>query len=406
MTISRRAFLGASAVAVGAGLPAVFQRAAWAAPKSNEPGGEQTVLVVVQLTGGNDGLNTVIPFRHPAYQAARPTLKQPADQVKKIDDDLALHPAMQGFSDLLEAGKLAIVQGVGYPNPNRSHFESMDIWHKATVSRAEQFGWLGRSLPALKTGKGLYLGGGEAPLALFSTLGHAPTISSLKDYQLKTGPGDIGKGRRSTIENLASAPASDDALLNLVKSSTQQTYASSKELERVSDSYEPASAYPETALGRNLKLIAQLVDAGIHERLYYTSLEGFDTHSGQQENHAQLLKDLSEAIAAFQKDITQKGHGQRVLLMTFSEFGRRVKENGSQGTDHGVASQMFLIGEQVKPGLIGEHPSLTDLTDGDLKHHTDFRQVYATVLDQWLKVPSQTVLEKSYGHVDALKANA
>ncbi len=403
MTISRRAFLGASAVAVGAGLPAVFQRAAWAAPKSDQPGGDQTVLVVVQLTGGNDGLNTVIPFRNPVYQAARPKLKQAASGVKKINDDLGFHSAMQGFADLLEAGQLAIVQGVGYPNPNRSHFESMDIWHKATFARAEQFGWLGRSLSHLKTGKGLYLGSGEGPLAMFSSLGHAPTVGSLKDYQLKTGPGDIGKGRRSTIENLATAPAGDDALLNLVKSSTQQTYASSKELERVADSYEPAGPYPETPLGRNLKLIAQLVDAGISERLYYTTLDGFDTHAGQDEIHARLLTELSEAVAAFQKDITQKGHGQRVLVMTFSEFGRRVKENGSEGTDHGVASQMFLIGEQVQPGLIGEHPNLDDLTDGDLKHHTDFRQIYATVLDQWLKIPSQTVLGKAYNPIEALR---
>ena len=403
MTISRRAFLGASAVAVGSGLPLVFQRAAWAAPKSDEPGGDQTVLVVVQLTGGNDGLNTVIPFRDPLYRAARPTLRQSASDVKKINDELGFHPAMQGFADLLEAGQLAIVQGVGYPNPNRSHFESMDIWHKATPARTEQFGWLGRSLPELKTGRGLYLGHGEAPLAMFSTLGHAPTVGTLKDYQLKTGPGELGKGRRATIETLASLPAGDDPLLNLVKSSTQQTYASSKELERVSDAYESATPYPETALGKNLKLIAQLLDAGIPERLYYTTHDGFDTHAGQQESHARLLKELSEAVAAFQKDITQKGHGKRVLLMTFSEFGRRVKENGSAGTDHGVASQMFLVGELVKPGLLGEHPSLHDLTDGDLKHHTDFRQVYATLLDQWLKVSSQTVLGSTYSPIDGLK---
>ena len=403
MTISRRRFLEASAVAFGAGLPAVFQRAALAAPKADEPGGEQTVLVVVQLTGGNDGLNTIIPFRDPRYRSARPTLKQPADQVKKINEDLALHPAMPGFAELLEEGQLAIVQGVGYPNPNRSHFESMDIWHKATASRSEQFGWLGRSLPHLKTGRGLYLGGGESPLAMFSSLGHVPTVDSLKDYQLKTGPGSLGKKRQHIIEGLASQPAGEDDLLGLIQSTAQQTYASAKELERVADSYEPAGPYPETRLGRSLKLIAQLIDAGISERLYYTTHEGFDTHAGQQDIHARLLTELSEAVAAFQKDTSGKGHGKRVLVMTFSEFGRRVKENGSKGTDHGVASQMFLIGEQVQAGLIGEHPSLEDLTDGDLKHHTDFRQVYATLLDEWLNVPSETVLAQAYPHVEALK---
>lgn len=403
MTISRRTFLEASTVAVGAGLPGVFQQVAQAAPKSDQPGGDQTVLVVVELTGGNDGLNTVIPFRDPSYRAARPTLRQPADQVKKIDSDLGFHPAMQGFADLLEAGHLAIVQGVGYANPNRSHFESMDIWHKATRSRAEQFGWLGRSLPQLKTGKGLYLGTGEAPLALFSPAGNAPAVGSLKDYQLKTGPGSIGQHRRETIENLNQKSVSGDELLDFVRTSTTQTYASSKELERVAESYQPARSYPENPLGQRLNLIAQLIDAGIPERIYYTAHGGFDTHAGQQPNHARLLGELADGLNAFQQDLSQKGHGKRVLVMTFSEFGRRVKENGSAGTDHGVASQMFLIGEPVRAGVIGEHPSLEDLTDGDLKHHTDFRQVYATVLDEWLKVPSQEILGRIYQPIKTLK---
>lgn len=401
MTISRRTFLEASTVGVGAGLPGVFQRVAQSAPKSDQKGGDQTVLVVVELTGGNDGLNTIIPFRDPIYRTARPSLRQRADQIKKIDDDLGFHPAMQGFSDLLEAGQLAIVQGVGYANPNRSHFESMDIWHKATRSRSEQFGWLGRSLPRLKIGKGLYLGTGEGPLALFSPAGHAPAVASLKAYQLKTGPGAVGKQRRDTIETL-NEQATEDDLLNFVRSSTTQTYASSKELERVADSYQPAKSYPANRLGQNLKLIAQLIDAGIPERIYYTTHGSFDTHAGQQPNHARLLGELAEGLNAFQKDLSQKGHGKRVVVMTFSEFGRRVKENGSAGTDHGVASQMFLIGENIKAGLIGKHPRLDDLTDGDLKHHTDFRQVYATMLDEWLDVPSKEILGRSYSLIKCL----
>ena len=405
MTISRRAFLGASSLAVGAGLPLVFQRTAMAAPKSDRPGGDQTVLVVLQLTGGNDGLNTVIPFRDPAYRAARPTLKQSASQVKKIDADLGFHSAMPGFADLLEAGGLAVVQGVGYANPNRSHFESMDIWHKATRSRTEKFGWLGRSLPHLKTGKGLFLGAGEGPLALFSSLGHAPAVGSLKDYQLKTGPGSLGKRRQKTIETLAENSSGENELLELVLASTRQTYASAKELDRVAKAEAGSAGYPDTRLSRNLRLIAKMIDAGIPERVYYTTLDGFDTHAGQAESHARLLEEFSEGVAAFQKDIAEKGHAKRVLVMTFSEFGRRVKENGSEGTDHGVASQMFLIGEKVNAGLCGEHPSLEDLTSGDLKHHTDFRQVYAAVLDQWLGVPSETVLGKRYEHISAIETS-
>lgn len=406
MAISRRMFLEASTVAVGAGLPSVFQRVAQAAPKADQAGAEQTVLVVVQLTGGNDGLNTVIPFRDPMYRSARPTLRQPANQIKKINQELGFHPAMQGFADLLEAGQLAVVQGVGYANPNRSHFESMDIWHKATHSRAEQFGWLGRSLPYLKTGKGLYLGTGEAPLALFSPVGNAPAVASLKDYQLKTGPGLLGKQRRDTIENLNQQTAAENELLDFVRTSTTQTYTSSKELERVAESYQPARSYPANPLGQRLKLIAQLIDAGIPERIYYTAHGGFDTHAAQQPNHARLLGELADGLNAFQKDLSQKGHGKRILIMTFSEFGRRVKENGSAGTDHGVASQMFLVGEKVKAGLIGEHPSLEDLTDGDLKHHTDFRQVYASVLNEWLRVPSREILGRDYSPLACLQRKA
>jgi len=401
MTISRRSFLGASTLAFGAGLPTVFQRTVLATPKTDQAGGEDTVLVVIELTGGNDGLNTVIPFHDPAYRSARPTLKQSASEVKKIDNDLGFHPSLGGFADLLESGNLAIVQGVGYANPNRSHFESMDIWHTASRSKKEKFGWLGRSLPHLKTSKGMFLGAGEGPLALFSSSGHAPVVSSLKDYQLKTGPGSLGQKRQTTIETLTATGAADNELLNLVKASAEKTYASAKELDRVKSEAKSA-AYPESRLAGHMKLIAQMIDAGLPERIYYTSLGGFDTHAGQKEIHARLLTELSEAVAAFQKDISQKGQAKRVLLVTFSEFGRRVRENGSEGTDHGVASQMFLIGEKVQAGVIGDHPSLDDLTDGDLKHHTDFRRVYATVLDRWLKVPSEAILGKKYPLIDAL----
>ena len=399
MEITRRSFLTrTSAVTWGMGLPVVFQRAASAAPKSDRPGGDQTVLVVVQLSGGNDGLNTVIPYRDPAYRQARPKLRQDAAKVKTINADLALHPAMQGFADLLEKSRLAIVQGVGYPNPNRSHFSSMDIWHKATRSTSQRYGWLGRTLPRLGNGSAaMYIGEGESPLALFGTTGYAPSLTSLADYQMKIGGGRDSEAKRRLITDFAAGkPSHDSRILNLVRETARATYASSEQLRKVARSYKTPVAYPSTGLAARLRLVAQLIDAGVPERIYYTALGGFDTHAAQSGTHSNLLKELSDAVAAFQKDITHHGHHKRVLVMTFSEFGRRVRENGSGGTDHGTASQMFLIGEKVRSGLIGKHPRMTDLDQGDLKFHTDFRSVYATILKQWLKIDPLPILGKPY----------
>ncbi|MFQ5733444.1 MAG: DUF1501 domain-containing protein [Planctomycetaceae bacterium] len=404
MTFSRRDFLACgSGIAVGAALPHVFQQAALAAPKADRPGGSETVLVVIQLTGGNDGLNTVIPYRDPAYRAARPKLKQSSATVRKINRDLGLHSAMQGFATLLEDNRLAIVQGVGYPNSNRSHFESMDIWHKATRSKSQRFGWLGRALPRLGgPAAAMHVGDGEGPLALFSATGHAPQMKSLKDYQLRVGTGRFAEGKRRLIERLAEdgkpGGASRNGLLELVKKSAQQTYQSSRRMQKVAKDRKgkDAAGYPATGLGNRLKLIGKLIGAGVPERIFYTSLDGFDTHAAQAATHPKLLKELSDAVAAFHKDVKAAGQHKRVLVMTFSEFGRRVRENGSEGTDHGAGSQMFFIGETVKPGPLGKHPSLTDLSRGDLKFHTDFRSVYATVLQRWLKVEPGPVLGKKY----------
>ena len=394
MALTRRTFLaGTSTVALGLGLPGVFRRMAQAAPNSDQPGGAQTVLVVVELTGGNDGLNTVIPFKDPAYHSARPKLAQPREQVKTINDDLAFHPSMGGFAELLEGNHLSIVQGVGYPHPNRSHFESMDIWHKATPAKEQLYGWLGRTSPHFGQGGAMHVGGGEPPLALFGATGHAPSLRSLDEYQLKVGQ---DQRKRELIENFAAGPQADDELLGFVRQSAKTTYDSSARLRKVAEGYQTPVTYPETGLANRLKLVARLIDAGVPERVYYTSIDGFDTHAAQQEQHARLLDEVSGAIAAFWKDVVHHGHQSRVVLMTFSEFGRRVRENGSDGTDHGVASQMFLVGEHLQPGLIGEHPSLTDLDDGDLKFHTDFRSVYATVLRQWLGVDPMQVLDREY----------
>ncbi|GAB4147514.1 MAG: DUF1501 domain-containing protein [Planctomycetaceae bacterium] len=402
MHVSRRNFLTAtSGVAMGLGLPGVFQQASLSAPKLGKPGSKETVLVVVQLTGGNDGLNTVIPFRDPEYARQRPGLRQPREKIHRLNGELALHPEMSGFAKLWEDSKLAIVQGVGYPNANRSHFASMDIWHKATRSKDQRYGWLGRTLPNMKgTGKAMYVGGGESPLALFSATGHAPALKSLKDYQLQLGQGKSAVEKRRIIESFArqtgQSKPTGNGLLSRIRKSAQQTYESSRRIQKIAESKTKESDYPKTGLGTRLQFIARLINAEVPERIFYTSLDGFDTHAAQQAVHGKLLKELSGAIAAFQKDLSRYGQSRRVLVFTFSEFGRRVRENGSNGTDHGAASQVFVIGDAVKPGVIGKHPSLTDLVNGDLKHHTDFRSVYATLLESWLGVRSQPILGKKY----------
>ena len=404
MSLSRREFLSTgSGIAVGAALPGVFRETAFAAPKSDRPGGRETVLVVIQLTGGNDGLNTVIPFGDPVYRSARPKLRQSAGSVLKINDALGFHPVMKGFSELLEDSRLAILQGIGYPNNNRSHFESMDFWHLAGKPKTDRYGWLGRALPKLGgPGAAIHIGKGDGPLALFSPTGHAPSLKSLKDYQLHLGSGPAAESKRRLIEDLAAdrppKSGAKNSLLDLVKKSAQLTYKSSRRMQKVAKEFKDkgVKGYPQTGLANRLKLVARLIDAGVPERVYYTRLEGFDTHAAQGKTHPNLLRELSAAVAAFSKDIKQHGHQKRVLVMTFSEFGRRVRENGSDGTDHGAASQMFLIGDSVKAGPFGKHPSLTDLVNGDLRFHTDFRSVYATVLKRWLQIDPEPILGRKF----------
>lgn len=386
---NRREFIQASSgLAMGAALPMAFRRAAMATEQSKR----ETVLVVIELTGGNDGLNTVVPFRDPIYKLARPNLKLSPGRVLKIDEALGFHSSLAGFSELLEDSQLAIVQGVGYPNPNRSHFESMDIWHKATREKSERFGWLGRttSLADAKLSS-MSVGAGESPLALFSPAGPATSVRSLDSYRLKTG-----EDRRKMMEKFANRkPATSDGLLSLIQNSTASAYQTARRLEDVAKGAKPTD-YPQTNLGKRLQLVGQLIAAELPERIYYVSHGGFDTHASQLDIHGRLLKELGDAVRAFQTDLKEQGQADRVVTMTFSEFGRRVKENGSGGTDHGVASQMFFVGPKVKSGVIGEHPRLDDLTDGDLKHHTDFRSVYSTVLDRWLGVDAEAVLGRAY----------
>ncbi|MBD3675442.1 MAG: DUF1501 domain-containing protein [Planctomycetaceae bacterium] len=394
MQFTRRDFLGLTVTGsaiygLGSTAPRFLAHAA-------ERAGEQDrVLVVIQLSGGNDGLNTVIPFRHDVYRKSRPQLALAADRVLKIDDELGFHPELTGLARLLEAGELAIVQGVGYPNPNRSHFESMDIWHTCQRKTDQRLdGWLGRAIDRLQhepssDAIALHLGEKKQPFALTSQHWRVPSVRSLEQFRLQGNQ----ETQAQTIKQLVESKRSNSSdLLDFVQSSTATAVDVSQRFDQIGKSYQPKAEYPESALGQKLKTVAQLIDAGLSTRIYYVEVDGFDTHAQQAPAHESLLREVGNALAAFTTDMGGQGQGDRVLSVCFSEFGRRVQENASSGTDHGTAGPMILAGAKVKAGLIGEHPSLTDLEQGDLKFHTDFRQVYAGILEQWLECESPSIL--------------
>jgi uncharacterized protein (DUF1501 family) len=411
---NRREFLtqtlkGSSLVALSSMVPQFVTRTSQAAAP-----GKDTILVVLEMTGGNDGLNTVIPYADDLYHKARPTLRQTKDVVIRLDDHVGLHSGMQGFRPMWEKGQLAVVQGVGYPNPERSHFEAMDIWQSADV-HALRTGWLGRAAAETDNRAGgvpiLHLGPNRQPLALAGAPGGgAVTVNDQSSFRLELSGGKAAQkeARRKLMEELA-APAAvktgDDDLASFVQRRQVQTLTA---VETLRSLLEGPNALPRQGGGlrQNLQLVAGLIAKGFGTRIFYVSLEGFDTHAGQGPAHSTLLADLANSISGFFQTLKTTGHDNRVRLMTFSEFGRRVQENDSRGTDHGAASCLFVAGPSVKGGVVGKHPSLADLDAGDLKFHTDFRRVYATQLDGWLGCDSKAVLGANWDHVNELETTA
>ncbi|HMP01221.1 MAG TPA: DUF1501 domain-containing protein [Gemmatales bacterium] len=409
----RRSFLkstlaGTGLVAAGLAAPRFLTRTAAAAPRLGARGAKDTLLVVVQLTGGNDGLGTVIPFKDPLYIRYRPTLKQPVDRILKLSDEIGLHPALTGLAALHDKQQLCVVQGVGYPNPSQSHFRSMDIWQAGSTADHLAEGWLGKAMNRLRSGPGgfhLAMANESAPLAFAGAPAKVPSLTSLADFQLRTlaGSGADRQAQRQIIEN-AAQPGAPSPLLDFVKQTAVNTYASARRLQEIAGNYEPKATYPASGLAERLKLAAQLIAAELDARIFYVSIDGFDTHANQAASHANLLSEVGDAVRAFYEDMAAQGHGERVLVMTFSEFGRRARENGSKGTDHGSAAPMFLVGSKVKAGLVGAHPSLEKLEDGNLAHHTDFRQVYAAILEHWLGVRPTDVLDGRFTPAEVLQA--
>jgi uncharacterized protein (DUF1501 family) len=381
--LSRRDFLKhSSLLALVPTVPGFLANTARAPPRR-----DARVLVVVELNGGNDGINTVVPFADEGYAKHRKTLRLRKERLVKLNDTVGLHPSLGNFGKLLEAGQLAIAQGVGYPNPSRSHFQSMATWHTARLDPEEHKGpgWLGRGLDgAGKGASALLVGSGPPPVAVRGRRSSASALERVEDFSLAAGA-DPRKA-------LVSEESADD-LAAFVQRSMLDAYATADRLERVTGSREDAR-YPQSGLAARLQLIARLLKAGLDTRVYYTLQSGYDTHAAQLFAHSGLLFELAGALKAFLDDLAAAKLADRVAVLCFSEFGRTVRENGSAGTDHGTAGPVFLAGPGVRGGLVGKAPSLTDLDPrhGDLRAGIDFRQVYAAVLEDWLGLAARDSL--------------
>ena len=375
---------------------------------SSQPGiPEDHTLVVIQLAGGNDGLNTVIPYGDRAYYNSRPQLAIKQSDVLEIPgaDGYGLHPNLTGLLELMNDGQAAIVQGVGYPNPNRSHFTSTDIWHTGNHN-GQGYGWLGKYFDNTCAGKpnpkGSIAIGNKAPLALHGKTQKAVNFETEKLFRWAGGTVDSSLEKTyDEINRKESAAKEEDSQLDFLVRTSLDAQVSSDRI-RSAVSKQPLINYPDGELSKQLQLIGSMIRADLPTRVYYASLGGFDTHANQLNGHANLMRQVGGALNAFQNDLKKQGNTGKVITMVFSEFGRRVAQNGSAGTDHGTAAPMFLIGDYVQNGLLGEHPSLTNLDQGDLKFNTDFREVYAAILENWMGADSKAILGKKYAKADVL----
>lgn len=388
-------------------------------------GRDSTILVVLQMAGGNDGLNTVVPYNNDFYQKARRSIALSAKQVLKINDEVGLHPSLEGFKNLYDAGSLSIVQGIGYPNPNRSHFRSTEIWQTASDSeRFEKYGWLGRYFDNACSGADPTVGvniGRQMPQAFAAKKPIGISLDNPQNYRFVSGEkarsGDMALAEKSyrelntaemdtvsdsnsggTIGAVAGHTAHAGSPLDFIERTAMDAQLSSDKILAISKKIENKATYPGSQLGTSLKLVSRLIGGGLPTRVFYVSQGGYDTHTNQTGAHERLLRDLGDSVKAFTDDLKAQGNFQRVVVMTFSEFGRRVSENANGGTDHGAAAPMFIVGDRVKSGLLGKYPSLApgDLFNGDLKYTVDFRTVYADVLESWLKTKSEPVLGKKF----------
>ncbi len=374
-------------------------------------GKDETILVVLQLAGGNDGLNTLVPFGDDEYYKARPKLAKREKDLIRIEEGLGLNAAMPFMGSMFKEGRLGVVQGVGYPNPNRSHFVSTSIWETADTANRSNTGWLGRYFDNACEGADPTVGmsfNKTTPESFGAMRNPGVSLSSPELYRWIHGGGQKLQAEEFFAE--LNQPMEEDAPvdggsinmaaggkvgglagesnLDFLERVALDAQVSSKKILELAAKHKITVRYDGTPISRNLNLVSRMIAGGMATRVYYVSHGGFDTHNGQMNSHDRLLGQLDSALKSFFTDLKEQGNDERVMLMTFSEFGRRVSENSSVGTDHGKASCMFVAGGGVKGGLYGAYPSLTELSQGDLAHTIDFRSVYADVLSGWLNAPN------------------
>ena len=360
-------------------------------------------LVVIQLMGGNDGLNTVVPYGQTAYLENRPNIGLTADEILPIDGDVGLNPQMSGIMDLYSSNRVAIIQGVSYPSPNLSHFEATAIWESATPEMPFSNGWLGRYMDVanrLEDPATAINIGALVPQTLEGASSEPLSLNSLPDFQVAPITKNDTTSRdfiQQLNETACSACDEYNALVNQMMQSGLDAISASSVIQAAASSYTPQVPYPTDDFSTRLRLAAGIIVSSLNPKIIFVTLGGFDTHADERATQDPLLNQLSEGVSAFYNDLAAQGRANDTLLMTFSEFGRRVKENGSGGTDHGTALPQFMIGGSVSPGLYGTHPSLTDLDpNGNLLWNVDFRQGYATVLEDWFGIEQAEVLGSTY----------
>jgi uncharacterized protein (DUF1501 family) len=413
---SRREFLarGLYGIGLGAGLPMFLSRTSAALTAQALQGTSmekhpERILVVLELSGGNDGLNTVVPHGDPAYYRARPHIGIPAREVLKVDDHFGFHPSMVGFERLYKDGRMAIVHGCGYDHPSLSHFSSMSYWHTGVPNAGEPLGWLGRLAddhldPATRN---LIVNIGTSQSLAVRSGKHSPLVFDDPARFRRDGT-DAEKHVLAGFGGEHTQPSANSTL-DFLAATARNAADSSDFVRQASAAYRTPVDYGiGNAFGGGLQRVAALIAAGMKTRLYYVSYQGnaFDTHVQQGDVHSRLLMYTADAVRAFLDDVNRLGRGNDVAVVMFTEFGRRVEENGSLGTDHGTATPMFLFGQhdRIKAGQYGQPPSLTDLDDGNLKMTTDFRRVYASAIKEWLGYDDTDTILK--GRFESLAAFA
>ena len=396
MIFKRKQFIQIGSLATASLMVPKFLKA-FESPARVMPGNK--VVVVLQLSGGNDGLNTVIPYRNDLYYKARPRLGILRDKALSLTDETGLHPALTAFKELYDDGSLSILNNVGYPNPDRSHFRSMDIWH--TASQSTEYwsqGWVGRYLDAQCKGC-------DKPtqaIELDDVLSLALKGENIKGIAVKDPRRLYGTANEKFFREVMKNHKDEagEQPVDYLYKTMAETLSSADYIFQQSRLHPSNADYPKTDLGNSLKTIASLIFSEINTKVYYVSLGSFDTHINQEAQQQRLFTEMNDAVKSFVKDLKEQHRFEDVLLFTFSEFGRRVEQNASGGTDHGTANNMFLVsGGLKKKGVLNAMPDLANLNEGDLKYNVDFKNVYATILNKWLQADDQTILGRKYEYL-------